>query len=108
MTSHSRRFCAPIRPRHALLLAAAGMVVATAGGQAAGAAIARESKTPSLSGTINVYAALTTQGGQGFASAFEISHPGVRVHMVTGGTGGLATQLAAQKQSGHVQADVVL
>ncbi|HEY5273698.1 MAG TPA: extracellular solute-binding protein [Acidimicrobiales bacterium] len=62
----------------------------------------------SLSGSITVYAALTTQGGQGFANAFELAYPNVHVTMVTGGSGALGTQLAAQEQSGHVQADVVL
>ena len=62
----------------------------------------------SISGSITVYAALTTQGGLGFQNAFEAAYPNVKVTMVTAGTGALETQLSAQQQSGHVQADVVL
>lgn len=62
----------------------------------------------SISGSITVYAALTTQGGQGFASAFQSAYPNIHVTMVTGGSGALGTQLATQQRSGHVQADVVL
>jgi iron(III) transport system substrate-binding protein len=51
---------------------------------------------------------LTASGAQGFTNAFEAEYPNIKVNMVTGGSGALASQLAAQKQSGHVQADVVL
>ena len=72
------------------------------------ATVRAHSSNSSISGNVTVYAALTTQGGQGFAGAFQALYPNVKVTMVTAGTGALATQLAAQKQSGHIQADVVL
>lgn len=87
------------------LLATTGSLVGLGAG--AGAASAPHTNS-SVSGSIAVYAALTTAGGQGFTSAFEAAYPNVHVTMVTGGTGALETQLAAQQQSGHVQADVVL
>ncbi|HVB04812.1 MAG TPA: extracellular solute-binding protein [Acidimicrobiales bacterium] len=107
----SRRSAHPriLNGRHAAVAAAAGLVAVTALVQAAGASpVAPEAKRAPVSGSVTVYAALTAQGGQGFTSAFESAYPGVTVNMVTGGTGALATQLAAQQQSGHVRADVVL
>jgi iron(III) transport system substrate-binding protein len=89
------------------LTAATGLLAVASSVQAAASPVAHK-KVPPVSGSITVYAALTTQGGQGFAAAFKSAYPGVTVNMVTGGTGALATQLAAQQQSGHVQADVVL
>ncbi|HUY06391.1 MAG TPA: extracellular solute-binding protein [Acidimicrobiales bacterium] len=61
-----------------------------------------------LTGSITVDAALTTQGGAGFANAFKLIYPNIKVTMVTAGTGSLETQLSAQQQTGHIEADVVL
>lgn len=100
----------PIRMRRVVALAATGAVTASLAlvSTVGATTTAKRPKTPAVSGSITVYAALTAQGGQGFTSAFEAAYPGVKVNMVTGGTGSLATQLAAQQKSGHVQADVVL
>lgn len=90
------------------------MIATTAVASGAGASTISHKKAKThpvntaLSGAITVDAALTTQGGQGFASAFESMYPNIKVTMITAGTGSLETQLAAQKRSGHIQADVVL
>ena len=110
MISLQRRATSRIRLRRVLALTTASVLAGLAVIPAVGAtAVGEKTKKPSsISGTITVYAALTTQGGQGFASAFESVYPGVKVNMVTAGTGALETQLSAQQQSGRVQADVVL
>lgn len=97
-----------IRRRNAI--AALGLASCLAGLAAlpSAASVQPRTTTSSVSGSISVYAALTTAGAQGFTNAFEAQYPNVKVSMVTGGSGALATQLEAQKQSGHVQADVVL
>ncbi|MCL6562541.1 MAG: extracellular solute-binding protein [Firmicutes bacterium] len=64
--------------------------------------------SPSASGTLTVYAALTAQNGQLLAQAFEKAYPQVKVNMVTGGTGLLLSRIAAEQRAGGVRADVVL
>ncbi|HVB00397.1 MAG TPA: extracellular solute-binding protein [Acidimicrobiales bacterium] len=104
----------PFRPQARVLagalMALAGVAVAS-GATASVAPHAQKSATKadtSLTGSITVDAALTTQGGAGFANAFKLMYPNIRVTMVTAGTGSLETQLLAQQATGHIQADVVL
>jgi iron(III) transport system substrate-binding protein len=99
---------AHFRGRHGFV--ALGLVGCFAGLAAlpSAASVKAHTDNASVVGSISVYAALTTAGAQGFASAFEAEYPNVKVNMVTGGSGALATQMVAQKESGHVQADVVL
>lgn len=82
-------------------------VAANATATAKAAKTAEAGKAAQPSGQLTVYAALTTAGGQGFASAFEQKYPDVHVTMVTGGTGSLETQIETQAKSGDVQPDVV-
>ncbi|HLY65308.1 MAG TPA: extracellular solute-binding protein [Chloroflexota bacterium] len=71
-----------------------------AAGSAAGAADA--------GGSVTVYGALTQDGGNAFASDFEVSHPGTKVNMVVGGTGVLLSRIAAEQKAGGVKADILL
>jgi iron(III) transport system substrate-binding protein len=107
LRSHNLR-TATRRHRGAIALTIAASVGGLAALPGAGASVAPDATNTSVSGSITVYAALTAAGGIGFENAFEAAYPNVKVTMVTGGTGALATQLTAQQQSGHVQADVVL
>lgn len=93
-----------------VLMTLAGVAVAS-GATASTTSHAKENANnanTSLTGSITVDAALTTQGGAGFANAFMLMYPNIKVTMVTAGTGSLETQLLAQQATGHIQADVVL
>lgn len=94
----------PWAARLVVSVAAAAVGIAVPSVPGAGAA----RKPPQPSGQLTVYAALTTAGGAGFANAFERRYPKVHVTMVTAGTGSLEAQIQAQRQSGDVQADVIL
>lgn len=94
------------RPVRRVLLAGAGALALT-GALSGSSVAAAKSSGPQPSGNLTVYAALTTDGGAGFANAFEHKYPKVHVTMVTSGTGKLEAQIQTQRQSGDVQPDVI-